>query len=208
MSFVGRFAIGILAAAFACPAHSTTTPVATAVLWEPPQIDWPDHFLPATIPKEMIGTLRVAAIPITLEETKLEDVRKQFGATIGSRGDAGDSERRMCLYRNDANKRWILWLTSDEIDGPVIGGFQWRSLSPNEKPDRRCRLLRKDSGGIELPLALHLAMSEADLVKILGKPTMIRDNTIIFCHEHREIIDKQSYVSSNSIAVVLRGKLA
>ena len=152
----------------------------------------------------MIVSFQVAGFPITLEETNLEDARVHFAGTIGSRGDAGTAEEWVCLHGIDANGPWILWLSSFEIDGPKIGGFQWRQLATNEAPDARCSLVAKTENSIELPLALHPRMREADALKILGKPTVIRGQTLFYLHDHQEIIDKVPYDASNSVAIVLR----
>ena len=157
-----------------------------------------------TVPKEMVGALSVANVPIVIEETKLEDARKRFGGTVGSRGDAGDAEAWLCLHGNDANGPWILWLESFEINGPDVGGFQWRRLSPNESPDRRCGRIPDDKGGIDLPLALHLGMTEVEVQKVLGRPTVTRGKTLFFSHEHQRVIDKENYSVSNHLALVFR----
>ncbi len=174
------------------------------VIWSPPRINWPEIEFPSTVPKEMIGKLRIANFPVILEETELETARKHFGGSIGSRGEAGDSESWLCLHGSDTNGPWILWLTSGELDGPAIMGFQWRRLPPNETPDRHCGLISQDKGGIELPLALYPGMTEAEMRKILGKPSFVSGKTLIYCHEHQEMIHKLPYTAMNTIAIVLR----
>jgi hypothetical protein len=172
-------------------------------VWEPPTIDWPDSPSPATIQMEMIVALKVADFPIILEKTELEAAQRRFGGTIGSRGDAGDAEGWLCLYGRSAKGRWMLWLTSTEMNGPSIGGFQWRRLSPNESPDRRCSTIPKGSG-IKLPIALHLGMSEQEVRRILGRPTFVRGKVLIYCHDHSQLIDGATYDASNNVALVLR----
>ena len=175
-----------------------------AILWSPPKIGWPDQLPRPTVPKEMIGTLRLANIPIILEETTLENVQKHLGGTLGSRGDAGEAEGWLCFHGRDAEGQWIFWLTSGELDGPAISGFQWRSLSPGERADSRCHQLPHDNGGIELPLAIHLRMTEIETRQILGKPTFVRGKLRIFSHEHEQVIRNVTYSISNDIALVLR----
>src|SRR5271166_3957600 len=67
-----------------------------------PQVIWKfdDHFQPkATVPKEMIASLRVSEVTIPLEEyAKLEDMRARFGGKIGVDGDAADSLLWLCLH--------------------------------------------------------------------------------------------------------------
>lgn len=132
-------------------------------------------------------------------------MQKRLGGSIGSEGDASEAVAWLCLIGSDAVGPWILWLESFEIDGPTIGGFQWRRLASNEKPDRRCSALRKGDDKVKLPLALHLGMTETELRATLGRPTMTRGKTLIFCHDHQETINKEIFDSSNTLAVVLRG---
>jgi hypothetical protein len=175
------------------------------VIWAPTKIDWPEQNFSPTVPKEMIGALRVANFQVVLEETELDAARKRFGGIIGYRGDGGDSEAWLCLHGSDESGPWIFWLTSGELDGPAIMGFQWRRLSLNETPDRRCSLVPPDQGGIELPLTLHLDMTEADMRKIMGKPSFVSGKNLIYCHEHQETIHNLPYTAENAIAIILRG---
>lgn len=175
-----------------------------SVIWSPPRVQWPEVEFPSTVPKEMIGKLRIANFPVILEKTYLEAARKRFGGMIGYRGDGGDSESWLCLRGSDADGPWILWLTGGELDGPAISGFQWRRLPSNEAPDRRCGLIPPDIGGIELPLALHPGMTESEMRKALGKPSFVSGKTLIYRHEHQETIHNLPYLSDNSIAIVLR----
>ena len=43
--------------------------------------------------------------------------------------------------------------------------------------------------------------------QILGRPTVVRGKTFIFCHDHQEIINKVAYDASNNVAVVFRGSV-
>ena len=189
-----------------CVSSAQTNAKLTAktVVWAPPSIDWPETLPPASAPKEMIGKLRVAKMPIILEETELESAHRRFGGTLGARGDAGDAEAWLCIHGTDANGPWIFWLTSGEIDGSMIGGFLWMRLAENEVADGRCVPLRKGDGGIELPVPLHLGMTEAQVRGVLGRPTAVWRNTLIFLHQHQEVIDKEDYTSSNVVGIVWR----
>lgn len=190
---------------YACSAQNGGSKTgADSVVWEPPIIGWPDTLPRPTVPKEMIGSLRVGRFPVILEATKLEDAQRHFGGTIGRRGDGGESEAWLCLHGKDAIGPWVLWLDSGEIDGPAIGGFQWRRLVPDQRPDRRCQLIRKGGGTVELPLAVHLGMTDVEVRKALGHPTLEQNRTFFFFHEHQETIDKLPYTSDNSVAIVIR----
>lgn len=204
MKLIRLIALAMVTAVCACSAQTTGRPSAKTIIWSPPKVGWWDNMPRPTIPKEMIGALKVANLPIVLEDTKLEDAQKRFGGTIGARGDAGESLGWLCLYGSDNDGPWILWLTSDEIDGPYVGGFQWRRLSLHERPDRRCTRLPEGKGGIQLPIALHPGMTTVDVQKVLGRPTVARGNTLFFCHEHQKVIRKENYTVSNNVAIVLR----
>lgn len=205
MNWIAKLAAIAVAASFVCSAQTPAAkPAAKTVVWSPPGTDWPHNMPPPTVPKEMIGSIRIANFPILLEKTTLEDARRHFKGTTGSHGDASEAEAWLCLTGTGANGPWIFWLQSFEINGATIGGFQWRSLSPNQTPDHRCKLLTKEAGRIELPLALHPGMAESEVRKILGPPTALRGKTLIYCHSLQEIIDKQTYDVANNIAVVLR----
>jgi len=156
----------------------------------------------------MVGSLRVANLPVVLEETTLEDAQKRFGGTFGNHGDGGESLGWLCLHGSDELGRWIIWLTSGEINGTTVGGFQWRRLSPHDIPDRRCSQIPDGKGGIALPIALHLGMTEAEIHEILGRPTVTRGKTFFFCHKHRTVIHKEDFTVSNDVAIVFRDGVA
>jgi hypothetical protein len=207
MNRIGLIALAMIAAVCVSPAQTGSRPVADrgkAVVWSPPNVGWWDEMPKATVPKVMIGSLRVAGLPIVLEKTNLEDAHKHFGGTIGSQGDASESLGWICLDGRDKEGAWILWLFSGEIDGPAIGGFEWRHLSTSEKPDHRCSHLPKNSIGIELPIVLHLGMTEAEVRTLLGSPTAAREMTLFYCHEHQTVIRKEDYTVSNNVAIVFR----
>jgi hypothetical protein len=142
---------------------------------------------------------------IILEKTKLEDVRKRFSGVLGYRGDASQALAWLCLFGNDASGGWVFWPTSGEMGGTsVIDGFQWRRLSSHERPDHRCRLLPSESGGVQLPISLHLGSSEEEVRHLLGRPTWSRGNLMIFDHEHSVIIRQENWIASNTVAFLIR----
>jgi hypothetical protein len=205
MGRFGRIAVFLVFASSLCHAQiAGSASGSKTVLWPPTTIDLPDALPQPTVSKELIDSLRIADFPVTLEKTKLEDARKRFGATTGDRGDAGDSEAWLCLQGSDAHGPWIFWLTSGEIDGPAIGGFQWRRLARNETPDHHCPRLCGSEARVSLPLSIHPGMTEAEARKVLGAPTMVRGNTLIFFHEHHEIIDNLPYTSDNLVTLVIQ----
>ncbi len=155
--------------------------------------------------KEMIASLRVSGVTITLEgESELEALPARFGGEIGSQGDAADSLGWLCLHGSDAVGPWVLWLESGEIDGPYVGAFQWHRVSRSAQFDERCSAL-PDTSEVELPVDLRLGSSEKKVIKILGHPTSRRGGTLLYEHEHEELIRGEEFSSSNIVIVELRG---
>ncbi len=181
------------------PSHSRPVPV-----WQPPTLQLPDGLLRATIPKPMAGSLIVGKIPIILEETKLADAQKLLGGTFGHRGDAGDALEWLCFYGDDVDGRWVLWLESDEVGSGMVNGFALQRIGGNAKVDRRCRMLRKDNGEVELPVSLRLGMTQMQVHRALGEASLKYRNILIFDHEHAETIHKEPYTVSNTVYIVLR----
>ena len=208
MSWMRTIVVVAVASGCVCSAQTTSSkPAAKMVLWAPPNIDWPEKDLAPTVPQEMIGTLLVGNLPIILESTTLEDVRIPLGGTIGVSGDQAKSDSWLCLLGHDTGGPWIFWLTGHIAKGPAIAGFQWRRLAANETPDRRCKQPRESNAGIELPLALYLGMSEPDLRKTLGQPSLVHGDTLVFEYRHQETRNDVPYTSDNTLAVVLRDGL-
>jgi hypothetical protein len=152
----------------------------------------------------MIASLRVSDVTVLLEEdTKLEDVQARFAGKIGTQGDAGDSLSWLCLHGSDSTGPWVLWLESDEVDGPYVGGFQWRYVPRSAQFDRRCSAL-PGTTGVELPIDLRLGASEAGVIRTLGRPTSRRGDTLLYEHEHHELIRGEEFNSSNTVIVDVR----
>ena len=173
-------------------------------VWEPPNVDWPSTLPKPTVAKEMVKGLSVAGWPITLEETEVDEARKHFGGTLGGRGDAGESLGWLCLYRQGEGASWVLWLESAEINGPTIGSFRWQQLPSQAKIDRRCQRLKTDSAAIDLPLAIRLGMTEAEVVSRMGKPSAQSGERAIYLHEHNLTIDGEPYSLDNYLLITYR----
>jgi hypothetical protein len=139
------------------------------VIWGPPAWTY-DEIPKATVSKQMLATLRVSGFPVTLENTNMDDVASSLGGTIGQKGDAGKFEEWLCFHGTDANGSWVLWLESGKIDGGTAGSFHWRRLNKGAVLDRRCRVLGKTK--VELPIALWLDITEAEVLKSFGRPTV------------------------------------
>jgi hypothetical protein len=176
------------------------------VVWEPSGIEWRDNPPSATVPQEKIATLIVGDFLVVLDETNLRGTARHFGALIGSKGDAGDALDWICLGGNDSRGRWVVWLTSAEINGEAIGGFDWRRLSPDESLDHRCRMLPRGDG-LRLPIELNLGSTENAARKTLGNPTDAWDGALFYSHEREETIDHVTYTISNDLALRFRNNI-
>ncbi len=178
------------------------------VIWEPSSVPSfllkIDPYPPATVPKPMITSLDISNFQIMLEDTELKATRARFGGGIGQKGDAGEYAAWLCLQGGDEAGPWVLWLESGEIDGPYVGGFQWRRVPVDAQFDPRCQAPGKADSEIRVPTGLRLGMTEAKVLKILGKPTLRKGDTLVYEHEHNEIIRNEPYTSVNSVIVVLR----
>jgi hypothetical protein len=185
--------------------HSGSAP--HRIPWEPPDSSFSSTVPAATIPDEMVTSLRVAGWPIVLEETDLKAAQRKFGGRIGTRGDAGDAEEWLCLYQQSGTDGWVLWLTSGEIDGGRIGGFIWRSIGQDKAVDTRCVSVEANRGTVELPISLRPGMTEAQAESILGMPSAKLGDTSTYEHEHKVTIRHEPYTAMNTVGVVYRNGL-
>ncbi len=151
----------------------------------------------------MISSLRIGKVRIYLEKTMRTEAQHRLGGIVGARGDGGDYEAWLCYQGSDQNGPWGLWLTSGEIDGPAISGFQWRRLRHGEELDRRCKVLSVNNQP-KLPLGLSLDMPESTLRGILGKPTLTIGQTLVYFHEQHETIHQLPYTTDSVVTIVLR----
>lgn len=174
----------------------------SAAIWAPPTFSPPEDIPHPTVPKPLVTRLTVAGWPIILERTELEQAQTHFGGTMGKIGDASEELRWLCLYGKDNDGLWGLWLLSEEIDGPSIGGIQWQRLPADAQMDRKCKLIGK--GNVELPIAVHLGMTQKETDLVLGKPSMINGEVAVYSHERSFIAHKESYVANNELYVVYK----
>src|ERR1700751_2191855 len=76
-------------------------------LWEPPAREVLEN-TKATVPKEVLSSIRVANYDIMLGKTGMEDVQGRLGGEIGKRVDASDTSEWLCFHGADAIGKWIL----------------------------------------------------------------------------------------------------
>jgi hypothetical protein len=173
-------------------------------IWEPPAaLDLPGT-AKASVPKEMITSLRVAGRNIVLDETALKTVQSDIGGSIGNRGDAGDALGWLCFHGGEVRDQWVIWLMSGEINGDAVGGFRWQRVDQTVHFDSKCRKLPHGKRGVEFPLAVRLGTSENQVLRILGEPSDKHGETLFYLHEHEVTFKNQPFTAMNTVAVILR----
>ena len=177
-------------------------------IWQPPSLPSfllkLDSYPAGTVSNPMITSLNISNVQIVLEETELKTAQARLGGDIGQKGDASEYNAWLCLHGVDERGPWVLWLQSGEIDGPYIGGFQWRRAPPEAQFDRRCQALGEADSQIKMPTGLRLGISEAKVLHTLGKPNLRKGDTFLYEHEHNGTIGREPYTSVNSVIVELR----
>lgn len=174
------------------------------LIWKPPRILKKDALPKATVSREMVRKFKISDLTVVLETTEMKKVQARFGGVLGDEGDAGDSLEWLCLRGDDASGPWVLWLKSGEMDAGTVGSFQWQRMRRDAKFDERCGVLSITEQRIELPVAVRLGMSEADLLEVLGPPTARYGSTLLYVHEHEGLRHGEEFTALNTVSVVLR----
>jgi hypothetical protein len=163
--------------------------------------------LRATVPEEMIASVRVSDVNVVLEQDlELQALQIRFGGKIGAEGDAANWHAWLCVHGSDTGGPWVLWLESSEIDGPYVGGFQLRRVPRSAQFDDRCAAL-PDAAKIEMPIDLALGTPKTKVISLLGRPTARVGNVLLYEHEHNELIRGEEFSSFNSVMVELRDEV-
>ena len=184
-------------------AFPTISPSQVSQSWEPTLLSSPTAEFPkATIPKRIMGALKISGMEIVFEETKISDVKARFGGTVGHRGDAGDSLGWLCYEVPTQRGRSVLWFLSSEIDGGTIGGFQWLSLAPGDRLDPRCQLLSNSS--VQMPIPIHLDDAEREAMRFLGAPSARQGDLLQYVHEANISIKAEPYTVTNTLYLLMK----
>jgi hypothetical protein len=177
------------------------------MIWEPPDWNFPQN-VKASVQKEMLSSFRVSSYEIVLEQTAMKDAQQHLGGQIGSRGDAGGALEWLCFHGTNEMGRWVLWLESSEINGGLVGSFQWQQLPKSDVLDPRCQALRRADSMITLPLSrFTLGATQSQVLKSLGSPTAKDSERLIYLHEHdvtTKAVRDDPFISSNIVIVRLR----
>jgi hypothetical protein len=203
VSMIWRLGLALLCASVCSSSAQNTSrkTIEKTAIWQPPSaIEFPPSSK-STVTREMITGLRVSGQTIVLEDTDLASVQKHTGGTIGHRGDAGDSLSWLCLHGTGPQGDWVLWLMSGEIDGGTVGGFRWQHVERKPQLDTRCQTLSEGRGGVELPVALQLGITEAAVRHIFGEPTAKLGNALLYLHEHELTAHNEPYTAMNTLVV-------
>src|SRR5579871_7607 len=173
-------------------------------IWGPPRVLQSDTPPNPTVQRPMIGGLRIGNFEIVLGNTTMKQAQERLGGKFGGRGDAGDSLEWLCLRGRDTFGSWVLWLESGEIDDGDIGSFQLRHVAPEATFDDRCIALPEAFNVIELPIPLHLGMSKAHVLRLMGQPTGREESGLLYIESHEEILQKESFTEYNAVTLVIR----
>ncbi|MGV3489857.1 MAG: hypothetical protein ACO1OG_00910 [Devosia sp.] len=89
------------------------------------------NFDTANLPAPPISTIKVGELNVTLQRTKLEDVRAAFGGTVQTEGESGGRADWLCYAADGAN----VWFISN-----ALGGNEFVMMVAAEvgKPARDC----------------------------------------------------------------------
>jgi hypothetical protein len=176
---------------------------ANDTVWIPPNLPGPEELPNPTIPQPMITSFRIDGFPISMQQTDLDAAARHFMAVAGHRGDAADAISWLCFHGTSESGPWALWLTSDEVDGPAIGGFQWQRLNAGEKIDSRCKQLG-GSSPLRSSFSIRLGMSESRIEHVMGPPTKRYRRTSLYFHHHDLTIHGQPYSADNMVYFTYR----
>lgn len=200
---------GIMLLACALGAQAVLISVGLAqTVWRPPPLGRTSTPA-ATVPKELVSSLRIGSVPVILAKTPLADVQAKLGGTLGHVGDAGDFLSWLCVRGADQRGRWVLWLESAEIDEDLVGSFQLRRIPRTARVDRRCTTLQDAAAVVELSIKLELGMPRVRVLQILGQPSVETGHTLIYLHQHEEIktgdpTDPRPFPVRNNLVILLR----
>jgi hypothetical protein len=173
-------------------------------VWAPLQLPGFEEEAKSVKPNELVSALQINHQHISLEQTTLAELGKQYRAEIGHQGDASEFLQWVCLTGMTDGQRWVLWLESGEIHGGNLGGFQLRRIGGQVKLDTRCRTINAPASISTMPNMLTVGMRERDVVKVLGTPTARKPNFLYFEHHRKIVIRGEPYDIVNTVTLVLR----
>jgi hypothetical protein len=91
------------------------------------------------------------------------------------------------LSGGDGPDRWLLWLEA-VLGGGVVEGFHLISMPAGAHVDRRCRRLPPTTT-VEIPKRLALGMPDSVVKRMLGLPSAVVADTLIYRYVRDEVND-------------------
>src|SRR5438552_385000 len=179
---------------------------------EPPPLPGESINAPATITQDFVTSVRLGSESIVLEETGLDSLRLRLGAgLIRQRGDAASSLEWLCVHAATGENRWLLWLESGEMAAGTVNRFHVLAVPSAASIDRRCSSLSARSGTIELPGRVALGLSASALRQLLGQPSAVAGDTLVY-HYSRHVIDSkvsggEYYIDTMLCVVMTHGRV-
>ena len=142
----------------------------------------------------------------------MDSLRLRLGAgLIRQRGDAASSLEWLCVHAATGENRWLLWLESGEMAAGTVNRFHVLAVPSAASIDRRCSSLSARSGTIELPGRVALGLSASALRQLLGQPSAVAGDTLVY-HYSRHVIDSkvsggEYYIDTMLCVVMTHGRV-
>ena len=179
---------------------------------EPPPLPGESINAPATVTQDFVTSVRLGSESIVLEETGLDSLRLRLGAgPIRQRGDAASSLEWLCVHAANRENGWLLWLESGEMAAGTVNRFHVLAVPSAPSIDRRCSPLSARSGTLDLPGRVALGLSASALRQLLGQPSAVAGDTLVY-HYSRHVIDSkvsggEYYIDTMLCVVMAHGRV-
>ena len=139
-----------------------------------------------TVKKPIALQFTLGAFTGHFEGTTLDEVSKAAnGGIIQHQGDAGTSMYWLCYTSPDKRAPQKLWIMSDgEMGGREHGVTEVITVPMplNTEPTTVCPALPANMQAVSIDQAIKLGMKRANLIKMLGKPTKVQGDWLVFNH--------------------------
>ncbi len=151
-----------------------------APVWEPATLCSQAGPVKPVGSRDLVPKFAIGSFQVVLEQTQLAAVAARFDSVVGRSGDASESLAWVCLQGHDEQGPWSLWVESDEIHGPAVGGLLLLRRAPTDRLDSRCRSI--EAVAIDLPLPVRLGMPRAQALAALGPPASESETCVVYHH--------------------------
>jgi hypothetical protein len=167
----------VISIASASAAMAASCPSSAAEDNYPPEIPKIDG-IRSTLSAPPVKELRLGSLKVEFERTTLLDIVRALGiGTIRHRGDASESEYWLCFTAISRGTSQRIWISSGEIggDGHFVESVIVTAISDKDTPSA-CPQLPAGFRRLSLSNAPWVGAREGDLQKLLGRPSLERDD--------------------------------